>query len=205
MDMGRYADILINMTLSALVFFAPGGYVAPTFGVLIVSHLYIFCYDHYRVLRCVPGFCYATSTIDRYAQRLLAIPCGITLACLGFKVNELRCTAGDFCLKGELLCLFCIDLFVAHVAVHWAVLAYLVPRLGRHDAARSDLSFEHVAERLPSTWFSANPVHCLRSRFFYKHNPPCSYWIRGKEHLMQKNAKALSFFEDGVPDAEDYK
>lgn len=204
MDTGRYADVLINFTLSVLIFFVPGGYIAPTLGALIGSHFYIFLYDHYRVLRCVPGFCYATATIDRCAQKLMAIPCGIMLSCLVFKLTEAVCWGGGFCLKGPLLTLLCIDAFVLHVALHWAALMWLVPRWCQQDAKRCGETFDQVAAENPCTWFSTNPIYCLRSRVFYKHNPPCLNYVRGKEHLMKGNPEALAHFQDKAAIPEDY-
>merc|ERR1712039_970070 len=48
-------------------------------------------------------------------------------------------------------------------------------------------TYDEVALRCPCTYFSANPVFCLRSRYFYDAKPPCVYHVPGKEHLMLRN------------------
>lgn len=53
-----------------------------------------------------------------------------------------------------------------------------------------------VASMAAPSWFNLNPGHCLRSKYFYKHPTPCSYFIQGREQLLRKNDKAMSFFED---------
>lgn len=204
MDMARYADILVNVSIAVLIFFFPSGFLLPMFLALGLSHVYMYTYDHYRVLRCVPGFCYAGDSVDRKAQKLLAIPCGILLSCIAFKAN---CAAkGLPCLHGAGLLLLLVGVFMFHVALHWTLLYALVPRLvgSRWRDVRSPCSYEETSRDNACNWFSANPVHCLRSSVIYKHDPPCSYFVRGKEHLMQANPKIGAFFSDKAAVAEDY-
>jgi len=204
MDTGRYADVIINMSLTALILFFPTGYLAPTLAALIFSHVYIYFYDHYRVLRCVPGFNYASATIDKCALRLLAVPLGLAVVALIIKRNTDTCDDGRLCLRGKYLWFLCFDVFCVHLAVHWICLDFIVPRFVHGDVQRSDLTYEKAAEEIPCNWFSTNPIYCLRSQTIYKHNPPCLYYFRGKEHLMQKNPEAFAHFEDKEAKVEDF-
>jgi len=204
MDTGRYADVIINMSLTALILFFPTGYLAPTLAALIFSHVYIYFYDHYRVLRCVPGFNYASATIDKCALRLLAVPLGLAVVALIVKRNTDTCDDGRLCLRGKYLWFLCFDVFCVHLAVHWICLDFIVPRFVHGDVQRSDLTYEKAAEEIPCNWFSTNPIYCLRSQTIYKHNPPCLYYFRGKEHLMQKNPEAFAHFEDKEAKVEDF-
>ncbi|CAJ1446037.1 unnamed protein product [Effrenium voratum] len=79
MDAGRYADVLINIAAAVLIFFLPGGHTLSLFVTLILSHSFILCFDHFRVLRCVPSFCFCSSVTDEYAQMLSIIPCSLIL------------------------------------------------------------------------------------------------------------------------------
>merc|ERR1719160_2406492 len=54
-EMGRYADIVLNVTLGILIFFFPGGYTHSLFFFMAVSHVFIYYFDHYRVLRTIPA------------------------------------------------------------------------------------------------------------------------------------------------------
>ena len=48
-----------------------------------------------------------------------------------------------------------------------------------------------VAAQSSPSWFNMNPAHCLRSKYFHKHEPPCYYLIQGREHVLRKNALTL--------------
>ncbi|CAL1138982.1 unnamed protein product [Cladocopium goreaui] len=39
-----------------------------------------------------------------------------------------------------------------------------------------------------------NPIHCLRSRYVHKHDPPCIFYQIGKEHLLEPNPKLGLFY-----------
>ncbi len=54
--------------------------------------------------------------------------------------------------------------------------------------------YKECAAVMPATWFSVNPVYCLRSKYIYEHSPPQTYYTIGKEHLMQKNEAAASLW-----------
>merc|ERR1719265_470732 len=49
-DLGRYGDILINLWLLVLIFFFPSGSTLPLLLTYVCSHLYIYCYDQYKIL-----------------------------------------------------------------------------------------------------------------------------------------------------------
>ncbi|CAK9080637.1 Metacaspase-1 (PfMCA1) [Cleaved into: Large subunit p20, partial [Durusdinium trenchii] len=116
MDSGRYADVLINITAAVLIFFLPGGYTLPLFIALALSRVFIIRFDHYRVLRCVPSFCFCSSVVDDYGQMLLILPCALTLAAFVLKAN---CTvSSSFCVQDTSLGLSMLLAFTLHVAVH---------------------------------------------------------------------------------------
>lgn len=68
LELGRYADCLVNVYLATMVFLFPGGYTQWIFFYLSVSHIYIYVYDHYRVLRVVPRATFSSMNIDFCAQ-----------------------------------------------------------------------------------------------------------------------------------------
>jgi len=195
MDMGRYGDILLNLMLVSFIFFFPSGSILKLFLAFIACHIYIYIYDQYRVLRAVPAFCYSSDIVDRYAQAIMAIPCATLVSCFVFKAN---CVDGSYCLKGLYLLWACGLAFGCHLLIHYACLFLVIPNLGtfHHDHVQTDVPYAEAASRIACTWFSANPVHCLRSKYIYQHSPPCSYWTQGKEHLMQKNPTIGVHFED---------
>eukprot|EP00933_Yihiella_yeosuensis_P050548 TRINITY_DN48352_c0_g1_i1.p1 TRINITY_DN48352_c0_g1~~TRINITY_DN48352_c0_g1_i1.p1 ORF type:complete len:1070 (+),score=175.40 TRINITY_DN48352_c0_g1_i1:133-3342(+) len=194
MDTGRYADILGNVIIASLVFFVPAGFVIPMLAGLVASHVYIYMFDHYKVLRCVPAFSYSSLSIDRCALRMLSIPCGMMLIAMLCKVN---CEKGShLCISNGLLGILCLDVFVIHVIVHLALLNWVVPIFGLTNHERSPQPYAKCASSCAASYFTTNPVHALRSNLIYEHNPPCGYFVRGKEHLLKANPKIGLYFED---------
>lgn len=194
MDLGRYADILCSVAVACMVFFFPGGLVVKMFLSLLVSLWLTYLWDHYRVLRNVRRCFYATLRVDRWAQKLWSIPLGILLSATVFKAN---CQPGFSCFGGYALFGVCFISFVVHIVCHCLILSYFVPVFGIRKGAQSCVTFQHAAAQTACTWFSANPVYCLRSKHVYEHDPPCSHFVRGKEHLIERNPEAKSYF-DGV-------
>mmetsp|Transcript_45031 Transcript_45031/g.96094 ORF Transcript_45031/g.96094 Transcript_45031/m.96094 type:complete len:1018 (-) Transcript_45031:216-3269(-) len=201
MDLSRYADVLLNLMLVVLVFYFPGGYTIQMFVALAFSHIVIFAYDHYRVLRFIPSCEFASMKVDWWAQWFLCIPCGLLLSCTCMKSN---CEPGFHCWSGmELLCK-CSAAFVFHVIVHTLVLVFVVPLFGLREQPPSSEPFKKCAKRIACSWFTSNPVHCLRSEYVYRHDPPCDFCMVGKEHLLRVNKAIGCYFSDQVAEAEDF-
>mmetsp|Transcript_3500 Transcript_3500/g.7649 ORF Transcript_3500/g.7649 Transcript_3500/m.7649 type:complete len:271 (-) Transcript_3500:43-855(-) len=201
MDLSRYADVLLNLMLVVLVFYFPGGYTIQMFVALAFSHIVIFAYDHYRVLRFIPSCEFASMKVDWWAQWFLCIPCGLLLSCTCMKSN---CEPGFHCWSGmELLCK-CSAAFVCHVTLHTLVLLFVVPWFGLREEPPSNESFKKCAQRIACSWFTSNPVHCLRSTYVYHHDPPCDFCVAGKEHLLRVNKAIGCYFSDKAAEAEDF-
>lgn len=196
-DLARYADILLNCMLAVIVFFFPPGYLLPMFVGLVVSQVFIFFYDKYRVLRCVPSFCFAGNLIDQIAQGIMALPCAALLGCCVFKGNQLinRWT-GFKPLNGVALAVVVAGAMVLHVIVHWWLIYFRLPHWIHEDHEPSMVPYADAAKRCPCTWFSANPVHCLRSRHIHQHVPASAFYVRGREYLLRANPKIGAYYED---------
>jgi len=196
MDLSRYADVYLNLVLASLIFFFPGGYLLYLLGGLVVSHLVIYAYDHWRVLRSVQACDFATRDVDWSAQLLLSIPCGFLLSCAAFKAN---CHEDALhCWEDTQQVLWCVVLFVGHIAVHSMFFVYILPLFALKEEP-SERAYRETAEELPCSWFASNPVHCLRSRYIYEHDPPCDYWVLGKDHLLRTNEKLNLYFHCATP------
>jgi len=205
-DLGRYSDILLNVFLGILIFFFPGGYIWTLFFFMAFSHTYIYIFDHWKVCSVIPYVKITSPLVDWWAQVMMAGCCGMILSCLVFKAN---CESySGYCMKDLPLIATCTVAGVAHFLVHVALLIYLVPKLG-HDCTDLETCnagqvFESVAREEARTWFSVNPVHCLRSKFIHKHKKYCRYAYWGKEHLLERNDALGCFFEDDEAEAEDF-
>merc|ERR1740138_1353186 len=89
--------------------------------------------------------------------------------------------------------------FFGHMLVHILILQFVVPMLSQpteKDVRRSKkTSYSKAASVLPNSYFNTNPMHCIRSRYYYFHDPPCINYVHGKEHLLKRNEKIGEFYE----------
>lgn len=202
-DLSRYADLMLDVMIAVLIFFFPGGYNIQMFVGLAGSHVYIYFFDHYRVLRSIQSCNYADKMVDWWTQWLMCIPCGFMLACMVFKAN---CQPGYFCVDGNTMVAGCTVAFFAHIILHTLALKFVVPIFGlqgESDGADTN-TYQDCSKRIACSWFSANPVYCLRSQYIYKHSPPCLFCIPGKEHLIEVNEDIGLYFNDCAAKEEDY-
>jgi len=201
MDLSRYADLLLNLMLAVLMLFFPGGYLLKIFCGLIIAHIWIYAYDHYRVISSIPACDFATNDVDWWAQWMLSIPCGLIIACAFFKVNCER--EGIVCWEDQYVMYWCFGLFFAHILVHTLVLVFFVPLFSRKGKPNLE-EYRKCSEQHPCSWFSANPVHCLRSSYIYEHKIPCDYFILGKDHLLRKNPELHCFYHAKTRKGEEF-
>lgn len=189
MDLSRYSDIVLNMSLAVMVLYLPGGFILPMFIAMTLSHIYIYAFDHWRVLRAVPKFHFSRNTVDRFATTWMALPCALTASSAVFKGYHKYWPK----LAGDSLVCVMLWAFLAHILVHICVIKMIYRMKGRHT--RAEQSYAEVAKKEPSTWFSVNPIHCLRSKYIWGHEPAQVYYINGKEHLQRQNVKIGAHFE----------
>jgi len=71
-----------------------------------------------------------------------------------------------------------------------------VPKLVGRAQGSDAKTYKEVALREPCSWFSANLLHCLRSKYLFKHSPACSFFVPGQEHLLEVNESIGCFFHE---------
>eukprot|EP00929_Paragymnodinium_shiwhaense_P038863 TRINITY_DN20479_c0_g2_i1.p1 TRINITY_DN20479_c0_g2~~TRINITY_DN20479_c0_g2_i1.p1 ORF type:complete len:1113 (+),score=232.11 TRINITY_DN20479_c0_g2_i1:129-3467(+) len=206
MDLSRYADLLLNVFLAVGIFYFPGGFTIPVFAGLALSHIYVYGFDHYRVLRCIPFCDFSGMDVDWWAQWMLCLPCGLMLSQLVFKSNCEDDFIYPHCASGPELVFKCAAPCLLHILVHTLVLVYVIPFFGLHDKKPpSKLPYKDCAEAIPCSFFNANPINALRSKYFYKDVPHCQFCIYGKEHFICKNEE-IGCYYSGVPaEVEDFQ
>jgi hypothetical protein len=192
-DLGRYADILLNVFLGVLIFYFPGGYIWTLFFAMSFSHCFIYCFDHWRVINVIPLVKIVSCDVDWWAQATMCFCCAVILSGLVFKAN---CeTYAPYCLHTFGLVSVTSIAGIIHFIVHFLILVYVVPKFGINvvDNEKERREYKAVAEDEPRTWFSVNPVHCLRSKYIHNDNYEtvkyCRYCYWGKEHLLEVNEK----------------
>jgi len=194
MEMGRYADLILNLILGVMIFWFPGGWTHQLFFGLAVSHIYIYLFDHMRVLRTIPTCTFASMDVDWWSQVALIPLCGMVLACCIFKANR---QGYGILLEGNDIVKVCGVAFFGHALLHLALLVYVVPLFGKKPEPNPELdnlTYKDVAQSRAASWFSTNPIHCLRSRLIYRHTPACVYLHPGKEHILMVNEKIGCYF-----------
>jgi uncharacterized protein YfcZ (UPF0381/DUF406 family) len=205
MDMGRYADILLNCVLVIIIFFFPGGYTYQLFYAMVFSHLVIYAFDHWRVVSTIPTCCYASMDVDWWSQAMFAPCTALIFSCLIFKGN---CQNYGYCIKGWPLVEVCVGGFFLAMIVHMLFLIYFVPLFGHPPECDHDPNegkkFQEVCADVACSWFTSNPIHCLRSKYLHKHQPHCMFWVSGKEHLQERNEEIMCFFDSEEAEAEDF-
>lgn len=162
MDLGRYADHLVNFSLAIASLFFASGYVLPTLAGLLVSFLFCYMYDRVRVLRYVDCFNYPTAAAENIAHELLAIPCAALAAVAAFQCR----IVGAFGLDEGWMVWVVFFAFFLHILLHHLLLR-LVRALSKGQSKLCGLSlpYSQVVQRHLTDWFSANKVHCLRTKY----------------------------------------
>jgi hypothetical protein len=189
-DHSRYSDTLLSMIVATLVLFLPGGYVLPMYMAFVLSQIFIYGYDHWRVLRDVPASNYCSPVCDRFGTSWIAVPAALALSCAVFKGYHFFWPD----LNGwSLLCVM-MWAFVLHIFLHRWILTKVYKIQWKRKVA--EIGYEEAAKSQPITYFSTNPVHCLRSKYIWNHEPAQVFHILGKEHLQRENAEIGSYFED---------
>jgi hypothetical protein len=188
MEQGRYADLVFNVLLATCIPFLAPAYMHRTFLALIFSHAYIYCYDQVKVLRYVVRFHFSSLEVHDLAMRLLAVPTGLLLGAAVFKINQL--TGGiqlsSGILKGSRLLAAAVLAVVAHILMHRWALAIIISRIRGHELFAADAigarhakhgaGYKDTAELHTATYFSVNPVHCLRSRYLLAEKPHQTFY-----------------------------
>merc|ERR1719263_963234 len=140
-----------------------------------------------------------TTRIDRISQ---AIGVDEKAMSAGNWLDDMHCWDDNTELLDKLFLLFTV-----HVLVHTLVLIYVVPWFAMDcgaDEDRHNCPYKECSESLPISWFSANPIHCLRSRYLYEHNPPCDYWVQGKDHLLRVNPDLHLYYQSDQAEKEEF-
>lgn len=202
-DLGRYADILLNVFLGIVIFWFPGGYTWSLFYGMFVSHIIIYLYDHYRVLSVIPTVKIVSKSVDWWAQVVLGACCAMILSALVFKAN---CAGYGYCMKDMSLVYVTTLAGIAHFVLHTALLIWLVPLFGKPETdMQKHFTYKECAEVEPYSFFSTNPVHCLRSQSIYQHKPHCRYATVGKENLQELNPSIGCYYlPTKIVEEEDY-
>jgi len=182
MDQGRYADIIFNTALLTFIPFVTPGYMYATFVRFLLSHLWIFWYDSYKVLRCVMRFSFSTPGCHTLGLKLFGLPVSFLAGALVFKANQwlrppLGSGTGQFghgYLQGQSLFLTMFSIMVLNLALYNIAIVLVIKRFSvRHDRMESTATYAEAAKHhQEATYFNVNPIYSLRSKYIFKSDMP---------------------------------
>lgn len=209
-DLSRYGDIIVNMMLCCLTMAFTYHDLWLMYLYMIISLAVIYAWDQLRVLRFTTKTVFATGTMSTAVMYMMAMPCGVLLACLVFKAygashqgfldelrrlkEEARNVDGGIDLTPNRynIFMYVAGAFLLHVIIHWISLHYVIKHIDRNMEREEEPNevYKVTAKQRPANYFNTNPIHCLRSKYVYNEDIPCIFFRQGKEHLLKKNTKA---------------
>jgi hypothetical protein len=171
MDLGRYADHLMNHMLAIMSLFVASGHVLKTFMGLFASFQFCYWYDRIRVTKFAEHFNYPTEVTDSFAQAMLSLPTALCGMVFTYQLRHL----GMFGLGENWTGILLFTALVTHITIHLQALQ--IVRGYADDAAQElehcvKLPYEQVAQEEPNDWFVGNKVHCLREKYVLKMKEP---------------------------------
>jgi len=192
-EFSRYADNVINITLVIIFLFCTTAQVFPAFLSLVASIAYIFAWDSYRVLRGTVEHEMDLDQSESTAQFLLVMPCSLLAMCTVLRFYK----QGRLGLTDSSAVPYSFAAGLVHGILHagliW-IMQHTVPNSSDEDDD-NDETFAELGQEQALTWFNANPIHCLRSRYVLGDSPPCVYCEKGREKLLRVNEAAGCFFD----------
>lgn len=211
-DLLRYGDITINIMLVIVCFFLTSQALWWVFMWLFISLAVIYAWDHYRFFRQTQRVYFASELVEVCSQYISAFPCGLLAAASVFKWYGGREILESFEITKDTFRVDFRDInqnmwgmillaFLGHVVVHTLLLTFLVPCF-IPARAPSTVQYSKMASEHAASWFNANPVHCLRSAFLHKHDPPHVYQVLGKEYVHMQNPDIHSYYESALYEEE---
>lgn len=209
MEQGRYADCIFNLVLVCCIPFIAPAYMGLTLSTFLVSHMFIYAYDHWKTLRYARKFYFSSPEVHWLGQKLFCLPVAILAAALVFKGNQMsggvNSALGGGYLKDMNLLYGIMAAFWGHIIIHLLVLEYVVyPFHQDPNKEENTTTFSEVAAEDAATHLTTNPIQCLRSKYILPDDPPLSMFVLGKEHLMRPNPKIGAFY-DGAAKEEHKK
>jgi hypothetical protein len=217
-DLSRYGDILINimLCLGALAFTYRD--LWWIFGCLTLSLIWLYVLDSWRMLRGTCRSVFVSMKMDITAQWLAAFPCAILAGALVFRAyGHAKTDAWDDVLRKidhltgskknvqhvselvgkEVVVVLIIAAFFVHLLIHFVILSRLVPQRSSTDEHGDEtVPYEETATNSPCNWFNSNPMHCLRSKYLYKHETSCIKFVAGRACLLKRNPDLGLYFEE---------
>jgi hypothetical protein len=201
-DLTRYGDINVSVICVVLTCFIATPEVYIVFVYLLMMLLFVYCWDHYRVLRLAPRTWNDAPIVDIASTMLLSVPCALLAAAVVFR----RYGAHNSELTRNSVPAACSVAFFAHLVIHlpsmWLIRnKFRAPKvLDQLLEEREHLMprYEKVGSKYPFNHFNVNWVQCLRSKYLWRDGddgPWCVPASLGRDHLLKHAPEVGCFFK----------
>eukprot|EP00928_Gymnodinium_smaydae_P034207 TRINITY_DN242_c2_g1_i1.p1 TRINITY_DN242_c2_g1~~TRINITY_DN242_c2_g1_i1.p1 ORF type:complete len:939 (+),score=81.86 TRINITY_DN242_c2_g1_i1:222-2819(+) len=162
-DQGRYADIMFNVMCVAFGFGLTPGLIDHLTSGLIISGLWIYFMDHFRVLYYAKPFNYSSPCTHQRVLVIWSLPCCVLLCCLIIRVNASYLGTDRFLTMSQLSGA-CIFACLCHHCLHTLIIQKIIPLIiTPPESEMAEVHYADVAKHFKGqTYFDLNPVHVLR-------------------------------------------
>lgn len=218
-DLSRYGDISINTMLCVGLLAFTYRDLHTVFFWLLVSLVWLYGWDTVRFLRYSARSSFVTSKMDETAHILCAMPCAILASCIAFRLYSFKnnftddlqglmdyyraseaVDAASTVLNRDTIVVIMLMAGAGHLFVHLYVLTKYVPEWGRVEVPhQEDVQYSDKSAEMPCNWFNANPIFCLRAKYFYEYRHPCHPFCVGKEFILEVNPALGQHYEHAPP------
>jgi len=218
-DLLRYGDILINVMICNVMLAFTYRDLWHVFFFLLLSGIVIYIWDVYRLLRLSTRRFFPAFTMARVVCYLMSAPCAILGMVIiwrifaakddGFldgPVNDFDRAVHDMdaqtrvpvktaLRRGQIIASMCL-FGLCHVVLHCLAVKLVLSRKPRKPTlAEESKPYAVVAKHTSCSLFTSNPAHCAKSKYLWKHSPPCLYHLPGKDYLMEPNPQQHLYYE----------
>lgn len=183
----RYSDMHNNFTVCTLMLFTVSPHSYEVMLWLVVFLVLVHGIDKYKLLRQTSQTFYTTKRLSDAASQWWCVPTG-TLAAV---TSWWACRAEI--LQSENAALTSIMVFFVHCAL-WLFVYGLCHHFSKRPEVVETLPYKKMCENLHAegmmwSYFSTNPIYCLRSKYLGLKEPgsdyfPCVPYVPGRQHLQ---------------------
>jgi hypothetical protein len=185
MDLGRYADHLLNFTLMTMCFFFSSGWVLYSAAMLVFGNVYVYVYDRWRSVRYMAAFKYSSNTVDDATQFLLGGPCAVLAGALMYHLRLMR----TFDLGSDWTIFLVVLSVVMHSLLHVCVMFAITRAVPLESSEYIEETYEDTEKRCIMTYFNSNIVHCLREKYVHGYDRPTPFYAPSEALVKKPRSK----------------
>jgi hypothetical protein len=187
MDLGRYADYMLNFVLMCTVFFFSSAWIMYSAQLLVFANVYVYMYDRYRSVRYMGEFKYSTNKVDDVVGYLLGFPPAVLAGALMYHLRLMRAFGFGDRWTIPLIILAMNSHMLLHVLVHHLLIRPLVSIDPVEESIDEDYAI--AQKETHRTYFNSNKIHCLRAKYL-RGDKDAPEFFADQEALVRKKKES---------------